>query len=548
MKKIKRNSYIVGKVFKNYIWINIFIAMAISLGVIADSIIVGNLLSSEALSSVNISTPLISLISTFGAMIIGGGTILASIELGKGNIDKVKQIFTTSMFISLICGILICIFGTIFIDEIVTVLCNTEALRPMVKSYISITIYSAPIFLICPGLCSFIRIDNSPKLVLVALVSANIINITLDYIFIKFLGFGIASSSLASSIGFGVAIMVLSYHFTKKKRFLYFTRISNIKEWFKQFSVGFPIAVGVLLSSVVMLFINRMVASELGVLGLSIISIISSTLMFANIFIMGVLQTMRPICGVLFGNEDYTGIRFSVLKSIVFIMTYLGIVTIAIELFPFRFASIFGVNNYEEYDVISNSLRFSSMVIPLIGVVAIYLSLFVIMRREKIALIVTVIDSISIIPIIYLLKDIEGDYIWISFPLSKMITLVLIYFLRKHISCSKNNHLNLLDISINNNEQTIEQFKIEMKLFFSLIKHQNISEEYKKQIYFDILDKIRLSKNWNNSDIIVRVNNDYTLTFILKNNAPSDSEFSWVLGQNTHIRNYPLLNQTNIIN
>ncbi len=541
---ITRNSYLVNKVFKQYILINIMTSLALSLGVIVDSIIVGNLLGDKSLVAITLSMPAILLFGMLSALINGGGSVLATIEIGKGNYNKVTQIFTTAMVLSIIAGLLLCLLGVVYIDQIVAILCSEESVAPLVKSYISIVLYTAPIYLLFSWICSFLRIDSAQKIVFISLVTANVINLILDYSFIKFFGFGIESSSIASAIGFFIGFMTGLFHFRNKGKLLRLSSLSPLKEWHKSLVVGFPMAIESLSAAFIVLFLNHTIGVELGVLGLSILAVCSHMLSLAGLFTGGVFQTMQPLCGVLFGNDDHSGIQFSIRTAFIFLLTGLVAVTIFVELFPLQFASLFGLNVIEHDQVISDAIRVFAFTIPISGIVALLSSLYIIMREEKKAIIITIINSFIIIPIIYILKDVEGIYIWGSFALSELITFFCILYLKIPVISTRKvlpHNNNILDVSLNNTVKDITEFDERLTIFLRSNRPPDVLDDRILEIHYDIMKSLNTSAHWRNIDIIVKINDD-DIRFISKDDAPYHSEYTWVLGQNNRLFNYTFKN------
>jgi Na+-driven multidrug efflux pump len=218
----QRNPYLVHQTFKSYLFANILTSMALSLGVMISSIIVGNLLGPNALSAINLSQPFVQLLSALTVLINMGGAMLMAMAIGKQKYEEANRIFLLSMSLNIVVSILLVALGIFFLDEVVRLLCNDVALQPLVKEYVYVMILSSPAYLILMGLCMYIRTDSNPNLVSWSVIIANIVNIALAILFIKVFSWGIKSASLATVIGFIVGIGVISTHFLKKDRLLHF--------------------------------------------------------------------------------------------------------------------------------------------------------------------------------------------------------------------------------------------------------------------------------------------------------------------------------------
>ncbi len=111
--------------------------------------------------------------------------------------------------------------------------------------------------------------------------------------------------------------MMMSTHFIMKKSTLHFdfSILRNPVQFFKflgkMVTIGLSGALGTMLITVKMLFLNTIIQSIGGSAGMVSYSVCSSSQIFMSMFITGASQTMIPIIGVCLGEKDYDGVRYA---------------------------------------------------------------------------------------------------------------------------------------------------------------------------------------------------------------------------------------------
>ena len=92
--------------------------VAASLYNIVDSIFVGQGVGPLAITGLALTMPMMNLSAAFGAMVGAGSAALTSIRLGQGNKAAAENILGNVVLLNLVLGVVIMIFGLIYIDEL----------------------------------------------------------------------------------------------------------------------------------------------------------------------------------------------------------------------------------------------------------------------------------------------------------------------------------------------------------------------------------------------------------------------------------------------
>lgn len=186
-----------------------------------DSIIVGQYLGKEALAAVGASSPVVFAVI---AMVIGigsGASVVISQYFGRGNYEKVRITSETLHIILLVCGALIGLLGVFFSDNILRFTGLPEEVIPLGTSYLQV--YLGGIFLMFGfnTISSIMRGVGNSKLPLYFLAISSFLNILLDYIFIVYCGWGVASAAWATVIAEGLAYFAAIYYINRRKDIIF---------------------------------------------------------------------------------------------------------------------------------------------------------------------------------------------------------------------------------------------------------------------------------------------------------------------------------------
>ena len=134
---LKRNGVLLNKKFNEYLFPAILGAMSILLASFVDGIIVSKMISSDALSAVNLAEPVILFMQAVFFLFGIGGLITISRALGERDTRKANAVFTLAVVGAVAASVLVTLLGTVFVDNIVSAVCNEQQLTQMVKEYVS---------------------------------------------------------------------------------------------------------------------------------------------------------------------------------------------------------------------------------------------------------------------------------------------------------------------------------------------------------------------------------------------------------------------------
>lgn len=222
--------------FMKYVSSNVLGMLAISLYVLADTYFISACLGSNGLASLNIAIPVYNLMSAFALLLgIGSATRFTILHSQKRNTEA-SSLFSFTFLFGTLSGILLCMTGILFSEDIASILGANGEILPTTALYLKTILCFAPFFILNNIMIAYLRNDNDPKLAMSGMLIGSLSNIILDYVFMYPLNWGIFGAAFATGLAPIISLCILSIHFFKKTNSLKFIlkdlKISYLKTIF----------------------------------------------------------------------------------------------------------------------------------------------------------------------------------------------------------------------------------------------------------------------------------------------------------------------------
>lgn len=420
-----------------FLWSSILIALSACLGTVLDAIIVGNLIDEDSVSAINISRTMVQFMFTLSMLLALGAGMLVGIQLGKKDARHASYIFTVSMASCVAAGLVIAAVGFFFPDASTRLFCNNERFFEPTKAYLLVMMLGAPVYLLMWGLDAMVSVDGSPKLVSLSIFIDNVVHLVLDVVFIKYFGWGIASSSVATVIGHVVGIAFMAFHFLSPENNLRlvwksdperYSLYSTLKEIISQ---GAPLAIASICLTLLLFSSNRIVLSTLGRAGIFAFSLCLYLLQIYNLFLSGVCRTIQSLGSIQVGKGDNETFRLVLRKSFGFITVAMVITCLYVWIWPDSIARLFGANEPDLIAESHNALRiFALSFIPFCYINAIMI-VYKLYSYHGIALFISFALSLTVIPVLWIVAQVAPDYLWYSYLIAYAIEALAILVLHR---------------------------------------------------------------------------------------------------------------------
>lgn len=277
---------------------------------IGDTIFVSRFVNTDALSAVNIVTPVVNLIVGLGTMLAAGGSAIAARRMGAGETETASQDFTLIIFCGAALGILISLAGTVFLDGIVWKLGASGALYPYCREYLFILLLFTPASMLQVLFQNLIITAGRPGFGMVLSIGAGAANAVLDYIFMVPLDMGIAGSALGTGMGYLIPAAVGLGFFLSGKGTLRFTKPAfRPMVIMESCANGCSELVSQAAAAVTTFLFNRTMLRLLGEAGVAAVTIMIYTQFLLTAFFTGFSMGIAPILSYNYGRRDSPRLR-----------------------------------------------------------------------------------------------------------------------------------------------------------------------------------------------------------------------------------------------
>ena len=290
-----------------------------------DSYVVGNYVGKIALAAVGASTPIINmLIGFFMGISTGAGVVIAQF-FGAGDLTKMKKAIHNSIALTLVMGVVLTVVGLVFNDPILKAIGVPSDVFSEASTYLSIYFWSLIFVMIYNMGSGILRSVGDSKRPLYFLIFSSVVNIVLDFLFVKYFDFGVAGAGYATLIAQAISAIMVMYVLMKTND-SYKVVLKDIKFdkeiLLRIIKIGLPTGFQ---QSIVSLS-NVVVQSYINVYGASVIAGYSVTIKidgFVNLPLQAFNMAITTFVGQNIGAKKYERV-----KKGAYITTFLAMITI----------------------------------------------------------------------------------------------------------------------------------------------------------------------------------------------------------------------------
>lgn len=165
-----------------------------------DSLIVGNEIGSNALAAVSGSGSLLFMaIGFFNGISIGAGVVIAR-HIGAKNPVKTEEAVHSTVALGLLFSVLMTILGVLFTPQLLTLMRTPINAFEESVTYVRIYFAGSLGFVMYNTFVGILQAAGNSKSPLYYLIISSGINVVLDIVLIKFLGFGVGAAAFATAV------------------------------------------------------------------------------------------------------------------------------------------------------------------------------------------------------------------------------------------------------------------------------------------------------------------------------------------------------------
>lgn len=295
--------------------------------IITDTLMIGKGIGEEGLVTLNLLLPIFSAYFGIGYLFGVGGSVLLSVAKGKKDVDEQKKIFSTTVTVAAVTGVLVSLIPFIMQNKLYRILGATDENIRITREYGSIMFAFGWVYILQTVINCFVRNDEAPRRSMAGTIVGSCANVVLDYIFIYKCNMGMSGAIIATVIGNALNMLIAASHLLSHNNNLHYGIRSVTPERMKNVIInGASPCFNEVAWGIVVFVFNLQIVKYFGNYGLVIYSIISNTLIVTNSFMNSAGNAMQPLVSysVGAGNKErvrkFTKIGFATITIFVIIM------------------------------------------------------------------------------------------------------------------------------------------------------------------------------------------------------------------------------------
>ena len=426
---MKRTGTLLNQKYRALLVSTLAMTASTYLSSILDGIMVGQILGTVQLYAINLTTSVVFLRSIPIAMFTFGGNTLSVIYKSKRDQKSADTVFTLSFWGGIVSTAILSVIGIMLMVPTAQLLAQgKEQLVELVVQYLLPLWVLTPMVAAVNETAAYARTDGLRKLATLLPIIANVINLICDYIYMAIFGWGVAGAGWATVTGYAVGILIMLIYYKSSQRTVHFTKAAwgQLKQLGKIFSVGLPSALIYVCNFLRLFLTNAIILSATGVVGGKIASVSFSLNSLAFILVEGASMTLLPILGALYGEKDANGQRLTLRYGMIVTVALSILVLIISEVIPVQLAALYGLTDPATVEIFAVTFRIFSINIPILAVIYVMRTFFQATKQRGLANLLVMLDGVlTIVPLMYWFAQYDIYWLWVSFPVSKAVTVVI---------------------------------------------------------------------------------------------------------------------------
>ena len=406
------------------------IAMSVfmSFYTMVDGLFVSNLIGTDALSAINLTAPIIQLVTAISTMLATGGSAVIMKKMGEQKTEEARQDFTFLILVNVVVGIVMCGLGYLAMDSVFASMKLSADVAGYCVEYLSrYLLFTVPVLLM-NNFTLYMIASEKATLSLICSVTGGVLNIVLDYVFIGLLDMGIGGAAIATGLGYSVTAAAGLFVFSRKKSLLHFKKPSfRLKVLGNAASNGCSEMATALVTGIITMMFNWTMLRYVGEDGVAAVTIIMYVLMFASSLYTGYSYGVAPMLSFYYGEQNHQKLKKLVAVSLR-VIAVISAATAAVSFLLTRpLVSIFARPDNPVYDLAVTGNRICTAALFFIGFNIFASGMFTALSNGVISAVLAFSRSfvfmLAAMLVLPLLLGVNG--VWLATPAAELMALAL---------------------------------------------------------------------------------------------------------------------------
>ena len=313
---------------------------------IIDRIYIGHLpdVSTQALTGIGLTLPVITIITAFTNLFGMGGAPLFSMARGAGEPARARKILGNSFSMLLISGGILMILCYLFKRPLLYLFGASDITYPYANAYISLYLIGTLFVMISLGMNNFINAQGFGMTGMLTVSIGAVLNLILDPLFIFVLHMGVRGAALATIISQGISAIWVLHFLTGKKAILTLSLaymkldFRLVKEICALGLAGFIMAIT---NGSVQIVCNATLSRYGGDLYVGIMTVINSVREVIQMPVSGISNSAQPILSFNYGADKNSRVKQTIRYMSVALLIYTVAAWILTMIFARQFILLF---------------------------------------------------------------------------------------------------------------------------------------------------------------------------------------------------------------
>ena len=396
-----------------------------------DGLFVSNLIGTNALSAINLTAPIIQLVTAISTMLATGGSAVIMKKMGEQKTDEAKEDFTFLILVNVVVGIAMCTVGYLAMDHIFAGMNLSADVEGYCVKYLSrYLVFTVPILLM-NNFTLYMIASEKANLSLICSVAGGVLNMVLDYVFIDGFNMGISGAAIATGLGYSVTAVVGLFVFSRKKSLLHFKKpVFRFKVLTNAATNGCSEMATALVTGIITMMFNWTMLHYVGEDGVAAVTIIMYVLMFASSLYTGYSYGVAPMLSYYYGEQNHEKLKKLVAVSMR-VIAGISFVTVAASfLLTGPLVSVFARPDNPVYDLAVTGNRICTIALFFIGFNIFASGMFTALSNGVVSAVLAFSRSFvfMLITMIVLPLILGVNGIWLATPVAELMALALSVF------------------------------------------------------------------------------------------------------------------------
>ena len=393
-----------------------------------DGLFVSNLIGTNALSAINLTAPVIQVVTAVSTMLATGGSAVIMKKMGEQKVSEAREDFTFLILVNAAVGFVMCALGYLAMGPVFAGMNLSAEVAGYCVEYLSrYLLFTVPILLM-NNFTLYMIASEKAALSLVCSVTGGVLNMVLDYVFIGMLDMGIGGAAVATGMGYSVTAVVGMFVFSRKTSLLHFRKpVPRVKVLVNAASNGCSEMATALVTGIITMMFNWTMLRYVGENGVAAVTIIMYVLMFVSSLYTGYSYGVAPMISYYHGEENHGKLKTLIGISLK-VIACISVLSLAASFALTKpLVSVFARPDNPVYDLAVTGNRICTIALMFIGFNIFASGMFTALSNGVVSAILAFSRSFvfMLITMLVLPLFLGVSGIWLATPAAELMALVL---------------------------------------------------------------------------------------------------------------------------